>query len=148
MYKAQPYAVARLGRESDTTMLIVESGFGDGTFPVYELRRGSERVGIETVFINPGEPYPFDAEKEATDARLEKDKALHWSLIQKHWDPAWSALRQGEAPARAFFHKLSPGQRALLAIEIANRGFVPSLSGVEQLFRFQANGALVAQMSC
>jgi hypothetical protein len=35
------------------------SGFGDGTYPVYELRDDYEIVGAETVFLEPGTPYAF-----------------------------------------------------------------------------------------
>lgn len=42
-----------------TSVEYFASGFGDGTYPVYELRDDYEIVGAETVFLEPGEPYAF-----------------------------------------------------------------------------------------
>ena len=33
-------------------MPFVQSGFGDGAFPIYEILRDSARVGAEVVFID------------------------------------------------------------------------------------------------
>lgn len=35
------------------------SGFGDGTYPIFELRQGDRCVGAEIEFIAPNAPYPF-----------------------------------------------------------------------------------------
>lgn len=40
-------------------MPLVQSGWGDGTFPVYELVDGGERVGVEVEFIRHAMPYPW-----------------------------------------------------------------------------------------
>jgi hypothetical protein len=40
-------------------MVFISSGFGDGTFPVWELVAGGERIGAEVEFIKPGTAYPF-----------------------------------------------------------------------------------------
>lgn len=53
------YGVAVLDVESGAKMPFVESGFGDGTFAVYELLSGDRRVGVEVQFIAPGDAYPF-----------------------------------------------------------------------------------------
>lgn len=45
---------------------FVSSGFGDGTFPVFELKAGGRRVGIEVQFIAPDERYPFGATARTT----------------------------------------------------------------------------------
>lgn len=42
-----------------TSVAYFSSGFGDGTYQVYELRDDYEIVGAETVFLEPGTPYPF-----------------------------------------------------------------------------------------
>ena len=42
-----------------TTVEYFPSGFGDGTYPAYELRDDYEIVGAETVFLEPGAPYAF-----------------------------------------------------------------------------------------
>lgn len=44
-------------------MPFVESGFGDGEFPVRELlsKPNRERIGFEVTFIRPKTCYPFPA---------------------------------------------------------------------------------------
>ncbi len=48
-----------LDEKSSGAMHVVNSGFGDGEFPVYELLSASGRVGCEIEFISRGTPYPF-----------------------------------------------------------------------------------------
>ena len=40
-----------------TVVPFVDSGFGDGTYPVYYLMRDGRPVGLEAEFIPPGTPY-------------------------------------------------------------------------------------------
>ena len=40
-----------------TVVPFVESGFGDGTYPVYYLMHDGRRVGLEAEFISPDTPY-------------------------------------------------------------------------------------------
>jgi len=40
-----------------TIVPFIESGFGDGTYPVYYLMHDSRPVGLEAVFLPPGTPY-------------------------------------------------------------------------------------------
>ena len=40
-----------------TTVPFVDSGFGDGTYPVYYLMHDNRPVGLEAVFLPPGTPY-------------------------------------------------------------------------------------------
>jgi len=53
--------VAVLDEAAGAILPFLESGFGDGEFPVFELLDGhsNSRVGIEVQFIAQGEPYPF-----------------------------------------------------------------------------------------
>jgi len=46
-----------------TSMVVLDSGFGDGTYAVYEQRDGHELVGAEVVFLTEGAPYPCGAER-------------------------------------------------------------------------------------
>jgi hypothetical protein len=48
-------------------MPFAMSGFGDGTYPVFELMADETRVGVEVEFIAQGIPYPFTA-RAAEDA--------------------------------------------------------------------------------
>lgn len=40
-------------------LLVTPSGFGDGTFKLFELVHEGRRIGIEVEMIGPDEPYPF-----------------------------------------------------------------------------------------
>lgn len=42
-----------------TSLVHFDCGFGDGSYPVFELRDGEEVVGAEAVFIAEDQPYPF-----------------------------------------------------------------------------------------
>jgi hypothetical protein len=53
------FGVAELGGEPPVRILFIESGFGDGTFPIFALEKDGRRVGAEIVFIRADEPYPF-----------------------------------------------------------------------------------------
>ncbi len=46
--------------EAGTKVVYTPSGFGDGTFTVFELRAAGELVGLEVEFIAPETPYPFE----------------------------------------------------------------------------------------
>jgi hypothetical protein len=129
--EAEPFAFAHLGRAPTARMLIIESGFGDGTYPVYELRHRSKRCGIELVFIKPGDRYPF-----GEGGHLDYREFL-MSLLERCWDDIWAAIRAGPAPAREFFERLSPGRRAFFAIEMLNRSVLPKNCSVELIFTGQ-----------
>jgi hypothetical protein len=45
---------------ADTKVVYSPSGFGDGTFTVFELRTDGQLVGLEVEFIEPETPYPFE----------------------------------------------------------------------------------------
>ena len=45
---------------ADTKVIYTPSGFGDGTFTVFELRAGDALVGLEVEFIASETPYPFE----------------------------------------------------------------------------------------
>jgi hypothetical protein len=44
-----------------TRVAFAEAGFGDGSYPVFYLLRGGQRVGLEAECVPPGTPYPFDS---------------------------------------------------------------------------------------
>jgi hypothetical protein len=114
-------SVGRITAASGDRLIVVETGFGDGTYPIYELRRCGKRVGLEVVFIESGKPYPFEVKEPPTlDVELEADENLHWSLVKGCSDAAWSALQKGSLTAQGFFAQLSPGRGALLALRIFN----------------------------
>jgi hypothetical protein len=46
--------VLRVEGESGPGLIYVQSGFGDGGGPVFELKDGERRVGVELPFIEPG----------------------------------------------------------------------------------------------
>lgn len=42
-----------------TEIPSTESGFGDGSYPTYELLHHGKQVGLEVVYIEDNAPYPF-----------------------------------------------------------------------------------------
>jgi hypothetical protein len=46
--------------------LVFNSGFGDGSYPVYELISERQRVGVEIEFISPEAEYPMDWLEQTT----------------------------------------------------------------------------------
>lgn len=63
---------------------FVDSGFGDGTFPVFALIAGGQRVGVEIEFIAAETAYPFDA-TEKDEGTAEGDSA---------GDETWAAFAE------------------------------------------------------
>lgn len=53
------YGAFALGEQDGAVMAFARSGFGDGGYPIYELISRSQRVGVEIVFIEENEPFPF-----------------------------------------------------------------------------------------
>jgi hypothetical protein len=53
------FGVVVLNKREGAVMPFVQSGFGDGIFPVFELLEGGSRVGFEVEFIAEGAKYPF-----------------------------------------------------------------------------------------
>jgi hypothetical protein len=64
---------------------------------------------------------PRDYRVSRKKARKLHGEALHWALIAKIWDDYWEALRTGKSLAAEFIAELSPGQRALVAIDILDK---------------------------
>ena len=60
--KGADCGVFRLSKKG-SPVLYASSGFGDGTFPVFELRDGTKRVGFEVEFITANQPYPFSQQR-------------------------------------------------------------------------------------
>lgn len=78
-----PCGVFELDPEVSACVPYVDSGFGDGTFPVFELMQEDKRVGFEIEFIAREEPYPFErsdssgaAAASGTVARAEPNPAF------------------------------------------------------------------------
>lgn len=70
---------------------FVDSGFGDGTFPVFALIADGRRVGVEIEFIAANEPYPF-GEREGGEESAEEESA---------GDEVWAAFGDMLAELRA-----------------------------------------------
>ena len=54
-----PFGIVIFDAARGAIMPFVDSGFGDGTFPVFELAENGKRVGFEIEFIGEGKAYPF-----------------------------------------------------------------------------------------
>jgi TPR repeat protein len=56
----EEFGIAVLDEARNALMPFVHSGFGDGSFPVFELQADGVRSGFEIEFIADGEEYSFD----------------------------------------------------------------------------------------
>jgi len=59
MLVTDDWSVVDLDPKKHARLFVVGSGFGDGSFPVFELLSDGNRVGVEVETIAPGTPYPF-----------------------------------------------------------------------------------------
>lgn len=120
---------------------FVSSGFGDGQFPIFALLNGPETIGCEVEFLATDTPYPFKVEH--VDKEQQADETFHWSKIESIWDETWEELKKGNEEGRAYFKTISPGRRALVAIDIFNKALL-HLGGIQSFFS-TAYGAAVAE---
>lgn len=67
---AENFGIVTIGAAAGAVAPFLQSGFGDGTFPVYELVEGDRRVGFEIEFIEDGAPYPFLAKDPTSDEQV------------------------------------------------------------------------------
>ncbi|MEQ1824197.1 MAG: hypothetical protein ABL949_16945 [Fimbriimonadaceae bacterium] len=51
--------IVNLDPENGAVLFITSSGWGDGSFPVFELLHEGKRVGVEIEMIRPGTSCPF-----------------------------------------------------------------------------------------
>jgi len=49
------WGIAPWGSQPEVQMPFVKSGFGDGSYAIYELLASAERTGVEVVFIDLAE---------------------------------------------------------------------------------------------
>jgi hypothetical protein len=71
--EAENQGVAVLDKAVGAVAPFVPSGFGDGSFPVFELTQKGKRVGFEIEFIADNAPYPFG--RKATPTATGKSEA-------------------------------------------------------------------------
>jgi len=94
---AEIFGIATIDAAAGAVAPFLQSGFGDGTFPVYELVEGDRRVGFEIEFIEDGAPYPFPAEVPTSDehaAAPETDRSN--SMIAELFSRLGNALKGSE----------------------------------------------------
>ena len=90
----KPFGKATLDKASDAVLPFVDSGFGDGTFPVFELLADGKRVGFEIEFIAEGKPYPFGETPLERVARVQLirmkaeqgDVEAQWEIGKMHYN--------------------------------------------------------------
>lgn len=138
-------ALAAILTSHGGSVATLKTGFGDGVFPVHSLLVNNMQVGIETQFIRKDAPYPFKFKKQR-EAMPTADRELHWSLIENIWDSAWNALRKDLTAAKHFFESITPGQRALLSINIFDK-FLLRMSGIVDLFVFSYGESLPKEIA-
>ncbi|MDQ6631682.1 MAG: SEL1-like repeat protein [Verrucomicrobiota bacterium] len=66
------FGTATLDAARGAVMPFVHSGFGDGSFSVFELVENGVRVGFEIEFIAAGEKYPFGETPFERESRIQK----------------------------------------------------------------------------
>jgi TPR repeat protein len=69
------FGMATLDQACNAVMPFVSSGFGDGSFPVFELQADGQRVGFEIEFIADGEEYSFDQTPYQRQTRVHEIEA-------------------------------------------------------------------------
>ncbi|MBL9135468.1 MAG: SEL1-like repeat protein [Verrucomicrobiales bacterium] len=86
------FGIAALTARKAAILPFVQSGFGDGQFPVFELMQRGQRVGCEIEFIATNKKYPFgktpfEQQTQALklEARAEKGGAEDLWLIGKSY---------------------------------------------------------------
>jgi hypothetical protein len=108
--------VLKLNAARGAVAPFTDSGFGDGTFPVFALMVDGRRVGVEIEFIAAGEPYPFSAAAGAgASAAGEFAK-----------DEAWAAV--GEMLARLRVQRTGDKEKDRAAMK---NSFAEILGGLE-----------------
>lgn len=92
LVEGSAFGVAELEVASGAVMPFVQSGFGDGSFAVFELTENGRRTGFEVEFISSDEKYPFGV--------MPYQKASHLGKIRQ-------AAEQGDSAAQFELGKLS-----------------------------------------
>jgi hypothetical protein len=89
----EKFGTHRFG-EGGPEMIYVDSGFGDGTFPVYQLKTKGANVGFEVEFIEPSAKYPFGDSGGAGDLESDFLKGMASAVGVTANDPVMEALGQ------------------------------------------------------
>lgn len=89
-YGAENCGVFRLS-PNGSEVPFVSSGFGDGTFSIFELCDGEKRVGFEIEFIAASEGYPF--EPATTAAPLSEEQKAGIERQNEVWNKMGEMLQ-------------------------------------------------------
>ena len=93
------HGIAVLDAAAHAVAPFVTSGFGDGTFAVYDLVSDAGRAGFEVEFILDDEPYPFAAHHTAAGSEAAPENARRASKVWGELGDALSNLLQQPAGA-------------------------------------------------
>jgi hypothetical protein len=121
---AENHGIAVLDKDREAVAPFVASGFGDGTFPVYELVQRRRRVGFEIEFIAEGVPYPFGgraASRPKAEAATVADESS--ALMSQLFERLGQAFKKGKESS-----SVSPEQRKTKLTE-AFKGIEDELRG-------------------
>ncbi len=88
------------------------------SFLIAYLKQHPADFFTSTVAAQAGAAVETDYRVPREKVERLRGKALHWALIEPVWDDYFEARRAGEDKFSEFLAKLSPGQRALVAINI------------------------------
>ncbi len=78
---AENFGVVKFDKVAKAVMPFVASGFGDGSFPVFELVANGQVVGFEVEFISSEAKYPFEPTPPA--GAQDEDKGIFAERLQK-----------------------------------------------------------------
>ncbi|HEV2394340.1 MAG TPA: SEL1-like repeat protein [Verrucomicrobiae bacterium] len=83
--ESDSHGIAVLAPGTEAVMPFVRSGFGDGSYQVFELLDGTKRAGFEIEFISESERYPFPPSPAALARKLKAaaekgDADAQWRL--------------------------------------------------------------------
>jgi hypothetical protein len=80
-----PCAAVVLGPAREAMIALADCGFGDGSYPVFELCSDGKVVGLEIEFIGPEKRYPFNrtAEDETDTGSEATDRPDHLGEMLK-----------------------------------------------------------------
>ena len=130
------YGVAVLDANVGAVMPFLHSGFGDGTYPVYELVAEGRRVGFEVEFIPEGKAYPFGETPSERNHRVQTlVRQAESGDPEKQWQ-AGQMYRKGEgvipdtAQAAHWYAKAAAGGHAEAAYTLGT--FYEKGTGVPQ----------------
>ena len=152
------FGVAELEAASGAVMPFVNSGFGDGSFAVFELTENGRRTGFEVEFITADEKYPFGETPHQKTGQLEKlrrqaeqgDGAAQYELGRLYH--AGEKVEKNLETAASWYEKAAQNGHAEAALKLGifyklGKGRVQDYNRARELFEYAASKASVSALN-